>query len=81
MKDPCYFQEARLAEVLLAEIVSAREGKPAAEELWHRLGAPRRLYGALRLKGLLPMATADLVQPAASPPEPTDGADAQPASP
>lgn len=45
-----------VARPLLAETLS-QSGAEAADALWRDLPEARRLYGALRLKGLLPMAT------------------------
>lgn len=46
-----------LAQVLLADLLSETGESAQAEELWKHLPRRRRLYGALRLKGLLPMVT------------------------
>ena len=44
-----------LAKVALADLLSEKGERAAAEQLWKDLPRTRRLYGALCLKGLLPM--------------------------
>ncbi|MHC4591928.1 MAG: tetratricopeptide repeat protein [Planctomycetota bacterium] len=58
-----------LARLLLAETLSSKGDDEAAEAIWRALPESRQLYGALRLKGLLPTAAVDN-RPAAGAAEP-----------
>ncbi len=57
-----------LAKVTLADLLSEKGERAAAEQLWKDLPRARRLYGALHLKGLFPMPAA-AQEPGAEQPE------------
>jgi hypothetical protein len=67
--------------VLLADSLEARGQEEAADEIWRDLSPGRRVYGALRVEGLLPMT--DLPAPPTTRPatRPATGPAARPTSP